>query len=52
MYNPASLVFQRVVDKDGNVISQLCDDEGNLGQEEFEKAMRKQAEQREILGQT
>jgi hypothetical protein len=41
------------MDKDGKVISQLCDDEGNLGQEEFEKAMRKQANaDGELVGQT
>ena len=41
--------LQRVVDKDGKVISQLCDDEGNLGHEEFEKAMRKQANTDRVL---
>jgi hypothetical protein len=34
---------QRVVDESGKVISQLCDGDGNLGPDEFEKAMRTQA---------
>ncbi len=31
-------------DKDGKVISQLCDEDNTLGSKEFEQAMRKQAE--------
>ncbi len=44
----AALIFlstlQRVTDEDGNVVSQLCDEENTLGSKEFEQAMRKQAE--------
>ncbi len=31
------------MDENGKVISQLCDGDGNLGPDEFEKAMRTQA---------
>jgi hypothetical protein len=37
------LIFQRVVDESGNVVSQLCDENNNLGPIQFEQAMRKQA---------
>jgi hypothetical protein len=40
---PHTPALQRVVDEDGVVISQLCDEEGMLGPVEFEQAMRKQA---------
>ena len=33
------------VEVDGKVVSQLCDEEGNLTPEQFEEAMRKQAKE-------
>ena len=41
--------LQRVTDENGNVISQLCDDDNSLGSKEFEQAMRKQAVIAELI---
>ena len=38
------------VEADGVVVSQLCDEEGNLNPKQFEAAMRKQARERDVRG--
>ncbi len=45
----ALVCVQRVV-VDGKIVSQLCDDEGNMTAQEFKEAMRKQV-RREQLGE-
>ena len=40
----SNYAMQRV-EVDGKVVSQLCDEEGNLTAEQFEEAMRKQAKE-------